>query len=145
MTDKRTTRAVARHAIVGVYTLAFLAYSAWLFYRMVSRLSDNDDNWVLEPIGILLLGEMGVDEALERLYEKGKVTEIQQWWSMMFNFAFFTVFSLYLDTEAWIVMKEAVGDYSRSSWSLIGAGMTLLGLVWYSRLPERAEGFIRLP
>ncbi|KAG5368835.1 hypothetical protein CJU90_1065 [Yarrowia sp. C11] len=145
MTDRKTTRFVARHTIVALYTVAFLGYSAWLFYRMVVRLNDNSDRWVLEPIAILLLGEMGVDEALEQLYERGKTSEIQHWWSMIFNFAFFTVFRLYLDTEAFVVVKEAVGGAFRSPWSLAGLEVFVLVFGWYRRLPECSEGFIRLP
>lgn len=145
MTDRKTIRAALRLAIVELYTVFFLGYSAWLFYRMVSRLTDIDDRWSLEPIGILLLAEMGVDEVLDLFYERGKVSAIQHWWSMIFNIAFFTHFRLYLDTEAFVLVKVVAATVLGSYWSLLGLLGVLLGGLWYWRLPERTEGFIRLP
>lgn len=132
---------------MGLYTASFLGYSAWLFYRMVSRLKGFDDRWALEPIGILLLAEMGVDEMLDVLYDRGKVQEVQHWWSMIFNFAFFTCFRLYLDTEALKLVKEVLAGVIGSSWSPLQVALfgAMVGVFWYLRLPERAEGFLRLP
>lgn len=130
---------------MGLYTASFLGYSAWLFYRMVSRLTHIDDRWALEPIGILLLAEIGVDDALDVIYDRGKVSESQHWWSMIFNFAFFTCFRLYLDAEALTLVKEVLTRVIGSGWAVLGFLGALVGCFWYRRLPERAEGFIRLP
>ncbi|KAG5360917.1 hypothetical protein CJU89_4013 [Yarrowia sp. B02] len=144
MLDRKTTREAAKTLAVVLYTVCFVAYSAWFFHRLVRGI--NRDSWALEPVGILLLGEMAVDEVLERIYENGKVSEVQHWWSMVTNFAFFTSFRLCLDPEAWALVKGGVVGLLGSILGVCGAeGALLMMAFWYWRLPETSEGHIRLP